>query len=187
MNGKTTTEEFIALVTTFKDAVLSWNENNSRLVLTTDSDIGELRYLAPNHLDMPLEQYTAFLEYLDNLCRFRTGDGLPHIPVISENESAKEETMDNIMTADKFLEVTRNSKSISVGKDSSSGLFIVVSYHTDEGEDDLVKTYQGPDPTTTVYGEYMRFLAELYSTPGLSNFVEIYQKNILRRMGRMTQ
>lgn len=107
--------------------------------------------------------------------------GLPELNAIEKKE-------DNVLTAAKFLEVTRNCMSISVGKDESTGgLFVVVRYYSDEHKDNLIKTYQGPDPMTTTYNEYMRFLAELYSVPGIGDFVETYQKSILRRMGRMTK
>lgn len=91
------------------------------------------------------------------------------------------------MTAEKFLEVSRNSKTISIGEDRDDGsLYAIIRYHTTEDEES-VKTYQGPDPTTTPYAVYMKFLAEIYSIPGLSSFVENYQRKLLRRMGRMTQ
>lgn len=92
------------------------------------------------------------------------------------------------LTAERFLEVTRNSKSISVGENlGNGGIYVIVNYHTDEGEDDLVKTFEGPNPSSIEYHVYMGLLGEIYSIPGLSGFVDGYLRKHLRRLGRMTQ
>jgi hypothetical protein len=92
------------------------------------------------------------------------------------------------LTAEKFLEITRNSKSISVGENTGTGgIFVVVKYHSDEHEDDLVKTFEGPNPSSIEYHVYMGLLGEIYSIPGLSGFVEGYIKKHLRLLGRMTK
>ena len=100
---------------------------------------------------------------------------------------SEEVVLERIRTAEQFLEMTRNSKLMVVGPYSHSPevLAITIHFYSEDHKDVIVKTYLGPDPNNTPFAIYMKFVAELYSTPGLQGFVNDYMKNWFRRFGRM--
>ena len=95
--------------------------------------------------------------------------------------------LERIETAEKFLELTRNSKTLFVGPfaDDRNVIFITIHFYSEDDNDTIAKTYIGPDPYKTDFATYMKFLAELYSVPGLQSFIKNYTADWFRRMGRM--
>jgi hypothetical protein len=164
MDMPVTAEEFMAHVITFKDAVLSWSEDNTRLVLTADSDIGVLRYLAPNAMEMDIDRYSAFILHVG------VRHGLPEFNVIPAKKD-KAIRLD----AYEFLERLKAAEGRSIATDSANREIVLYDWVGDEetGKGEVV-TYLGPDPDRLDFLQYLEFLREIYKIGHLKDFVYAY-------------
>lgn len=169
MDMPVTATEFIAHVTTFKDAALSWNEDNTRLVLTADSDIGVLRYLAPNAMEMGVDRYSAFILHVG------IRRGLPEFNVIPAKKDRGTR-----LDAHEFLKRLKAAEGQSITSDSANREIVLYDWEgNEETEEGEVVIYLGPDPDRIDFLQYLEFLKEIYKIDHLKDFVYAY---IFRRL-----